>query len=139
MSQLELRPIETRLSIPPYWVHSHKSEIMMSYQRGSVWSAMAWMVGLSVVLFWLPIIGGLTAGYVGGVKAGSPGKAIFAALLPGFLFTIIVMLLGAFLGWIPLIGHLWAAAAGMGAAVLGTMQVLPLLIGAGVGGMKAQS
>ena len=109
----------------------------MTNQRGSLWSAMAWMIGLSVVLVWLPIFGGLVAGYVGGLKAGSPGRGIFAALLPGFLFTIVVMLLGAFLAWIPLIGQIWAAVAGMGGVLLGTMQVLPLLIGAGVGGMTA--
>lgn len=47
-------------------------------RRGSVMSAMGWMIGLSAVLFWLPVIGSLIAGYVGGRKAGSWGRALAA-------------------------------------------------------------
>ena len=41
------------------------------------------MLVLSVLLFWMPILGPLIAGFVGGRKSGSVGNAILAALLPG--------------------------------------------------------
>ncbi len=109
----------------------------MTSSRGSTVSAMAWMVGLSAALFWLPVFGGLIAGYVGGRKAGSVGAAIIAALLPGFLFAVIVALMGGLLGWIPIIGQLWAVVAGFGGLVLSTMSVVPLLIGAVLGGRSS--
>jgi hypothetical protein len=104
-------------------------------KRGSVFSAMGWMIGLSAVLFWLPIFGGLIAGYVGGTKAGSVGRAVMAAILPGFLFAILGGLLTGLIGWIPIIGHLWGLIAGFGGLVLGTMSIVPLMIGAVLGGL----
>ena len=107
-------------------------------KRGSVMSAMGWMIGLSAVLFWLPIFGSLIAGYVGGRKAGSWGSAVMAAILPGFLFAIIGGLITGLIGWIPIIGGLWGAVAGLGGLVLGAASIVPLLIGAVLGGLSAQ-
>lgn len=108
-------------------------------RRGSVMSAMGWMIGLSAVLFWLPVIGSLIAGYVGGRKAGSWGRAVMAAILPGFLFVIIGGLITGLIGWIPIIGGLWGAIAGLGGVVLGAAKILPLMIGAVLGGLSAQN
>ncbi len=41
-----------------------------------------WIVALSLLLFWVPVLGPAVAGYVGGRKAGTPLRAFFAALLP---------------------------------------------------------
>ncbi len=106
-------------------------------RRGSIFSAMGWMVGLSAVLFWLPVIGSLIAGYVGGRKAGGVWPAVWAALLPGALFWFLATILTGLVGWIPLIGPLWGALAGLGGVVLGTMSIIPLMIGAVLGGMSA--
>jgi len=99
---------------------------------------MAWMIGLSAGLFWLPVVGGLIAGFVGGRKAGSWGRAVAAAVLPGVLFFMVVALAGAVLGWIPVIGQLFGMLAGAGKLVLGTMHAVPLLIGAVIGGATAE-
>lgn len=107
-------------------------------RRGSIPNAMAWMIGLSAGLFWLPVVGGLVAGFVGGRKAGSPGRAVLAAVLPGVLFGLITFFLGNLIGWVPIIGHLFGLLAGMGALVLSSMHVLPLLIGAVIGGATAK-
>ncbi len=104
-------------------------------RRGSVPQAMAWMIGLSVVLFWLPILGGLIAGFVGGRKAGGIGPAIAAALLPGFVFAVVNLLLGGLLGGIPILGQLYLLVAGLGGLVLSLMSVVPLVIGAIIGAM----
>lgn len=102
--------------------------------RGNIPQAMAWMIGLSAVLFWMPVVGGLVAGFVGGRKAGTPGRAIIAAILPGLIFGLLVFFVGGLIGWIPLIGQLFAAVAGLGGFVLSFMNVVPLLIGAALGG-----
>lgn len=107
-------------------------------RRGSIGEAMVWMIGLSVALFWVPVVGGLVAGFVGGRKAGSPGAAAVAVVLPGLILFLVSALLGALVGWIPLIGQLVAAILGMGSLVLSFMNVIPLLVGAVIGGMTAR-
>lgn len=104
-------------------------------RREDVPAAMAWMIGLSVVLFWLPVLGGLIAGFVGGRKAGSVRAAVVAVVAPGILLFLLSFFLGALFGWIPIVGPLLAALAGVGQWVLSFMSVIPLLLGAVVGGM----
>ena len=107
-------------------------------RRGSIPKAMAWMVGLSVALFWIPFIGSLIAGFVGGRKAGGLGEGVIAALLPGVILLLTSILLGSVLGWIPVIGQLVGWLLGMGAWVLGFVNVVPLLLGAAIGGATAK-
>lgn len=103
-------------------------------RRGSIPAAMGWMLGLSIVLFWAPVVGGLIAGFVGGRKAGGVARAIAAALLPGFLLFLFTLFFGAVLGSIPILGALFAIVAGVGGLALSSMHVIPLLIGAVIGG-----
>ena len=73
----------------------------MPSRPGSVGSAIAWMFLLSILLFWLPFIGPLVAGFVGGRKAGSLGNAIVAVFLPGAVFGIALFFLGSVLTGFP--------------------------------------
>ena len=57
-------------------------------RSGSVGIAMFWMVMLSVLLFWLPLLGPFIAGFVGGRKAGGVIQAAIAVFLPGLLFGL---------------------------------------------------
>ena len=107
-------------------------------RRGSIPQAMAWMIGLSVALFWIPVLGSLVAGFVGGRKAGGIGEGLIAALLPGGILFLTALLLGPLLGWIPVIGQILGALLGMGAWVLGFVNIIPLLLGAAVGGATAK-
>ena len=107
-------------------------------RRGSIPAAMAWMIGLSVALFWMPVFGSLIAGFVGGRKAGGVGPALVAALLPGLMLFAFAVFFGALLGWIPILGQFVGLIAGLGGTVLGFLNVVPLLIGAAVGGMTAK-
>jgi len=53
------------------------------------WSAAKYTFILTILLWWLPVFGQMIAGYVGGRRAGSPGRAILAALFPLiFIFFI---------------------------------------------------
>ncbi len=106
-------------------------------RRGSIPQAMAWMLGLSVALFWLPVVGGLIAGYVGGRKAGGLGPAVVAVFLPGIALGLISFFLAALLGWIPIIGQLIGFLAVLGGFALSFMNVVPLMIGAVIGGITA--
>ncbi len=107
-------------------------------QRRGIGPAMGWMLGLSIALFWLPGIGGLIAGFVGGRKAGAVWPAVVAVFLPGVVLFLVSAVVGTLIGWIPLLGQLWGMIAGIGAWALSFMNVIPLLIGAVVGGATAQ-
>ena len=105
----------------------------MAERKGSIGSAMLWMFVISILLFWIPILGSLIAGFVGGRKAGSLGSAIVAVFLPGIIFFVVLFLLAASLVGLPLIG----IAAGAGGLMLSLLHVGPLLIGAILGGATA--
>ena len=100
-------------------------------KRGSLFSAMNWMGGLSLLLFWVPVVGPLIAGFVGGRKAGSIGRAVLAVFLPA------VLLGGMVLGAVAYLTDTfaWGILAGLGTAVLLLLNIGPLLVGAVVGGL----
>lgn len=104
-------------------------------RRGSLVSAMNWMGGLALLLFWLPVAGPLIAGFVGGVKAGSVGRAAAAVFLPAVLIGVMVTVAVAYLAdWV----WLWGLLAGLGGVVLMLLNVVPLLAGALAGGLVAR-
>jgi hypothetical protein len=57
----------------------------------SFWGAVKYTTILTILLWWLPIFGQMIAGYVGGRRAGSPLRAVLAALIPvAFIFIIML-------------------------------------------------
>jgi hypothetical protein len=102
-------------------------------KRSSVVGAMVWMLVLSLLLFWLPFLGPLIAGVVGGKKAGTIGRAVLAALLPTIITGVLFFLLATVLTGMPILG----AIAGMGAGVLVAAGIGPLILGAIIGGILA--
>ncbi len=107
---------------------------MAQESKGSVVSGMLWMFFISILLFWLPGVGSLIAGIVGGKKAGGVGNAILAVFLPGIILGVILFLLSAFLVGIPLIGIV----AGAGGFALTLVHIGPLIVGAIIGGVLAK-
>jgi hypothetical protein len=101
--------------------------------KGRLGAAMVWMFVLSILLFWLPVLGMFIAGLVGGRKAGSVGTAVGAVLLPALVVAVVMFLMATALTGIPLLG----AIAGFGAGVLVVANVVPLLAGAVIGGILA--
>jgi hypothetical protein len=99
--------------------------------KGRLGAAMAWMLVLSILLFWLPVLGMFIAGLVGGRKAGTVGTAVGAALLPALVVAVVMFFLTTALTGIPLLGAL----AGFGSGVLVVANVVPLLAGAVIGGI----
>ncbi|MBW1768343.1 MAG: hypothetical protein JRJ65_15015 [Deltaproteobacteria bacterium] len=102
-------------------------------KKGSIASAIIWMFVISLLLFWLPVLGPLVAGFVGGKKSGGVGSAIIAVFLPGILFGIVLFVLAGSISGLPIIGLV----AGAGGFVLAIAHIGPLLIGAIIGGIFA--
>ena len=101
--------------------------------EGSVMLGALWMVGLSLILFWLPGIGPILAGLVGGKKAGGVGAALLAVLVPSLLLGFLFFVFAGLLTAVPVIGIV-AGAVGM---LLPLVHVGPLLLGAIIGGLLA--
>ena len=102
-------------------------------KEGSISSGILWIFVMSILLFWLPVVGPFLAGLVGGKKSGSVGNAIAAVFLPGVLFAVLLFTLATSLTGMPLLG----AVAGMGGLALSMAHVGPLLLGAIIGGLIA--
>jgi hypothetical protein len=100
--------------------------------EGSVASAMNWMGCLTLLLFWLPVIGPFIAGLVGGVKAGSVKGALLAVFVPGVMIGVMV---AAGVGY--LTDVFWGLLAGLGGVALSFLNIGPLLLGAVLGGLSA--
>lgn len=94
---------------------------------------MIWMFIISLLLFWLPGIGSLIAGIVGGKRAGGIMAGIMAAMLPGIVVGAALFFAGTMLTTLPVIG---AILAGSG-LLLYVFYIPPLLIGALIGGLLA--
>jgi len=100
---------------------------------GSIVLGMIWMLIISLLLIWLPALGPLIAGIVGGKVAGGVGRSFVAALLPGLLLALILFFFGTILTGLPVIGAFIAG----GSILLYLLYVPLLLIGALIGGLLA--
>lgn len=101
-------------------------------KEGSLVMAMIWMAVLSLLLFWLPVLGPLIAGWVGGYTAGSAGRGLQAALIPVVILCLMLVVFGTLTG-LPLIG----VVAGVALFVVLVVQGVLLLVGALIGGLMA--
>lgn len=102
--------------------------------RTNIAVASFWMVGISLLLFFLPLVNGLIGGAVGGYKAGTPKRGFIAALLPAVIVgALLWAIFGIFGG--PVLGFFAGAAAGM----LVLLADVGLLIGAPIGGYLAET
>ena len=103
-------------------------------KNGSIPLAMLVMILVSILLCWLPVIGPLIAGFIGGKKAGSIGSAILAVFLPAIILGILLFSFASVISGIPLIG----AIAGSGGLLLSLVGIGPLLLGAIIGGAVSE-
>lgn len=105
----------------------------MSDEKGSVLAGMMWMLFISLLLIWLPTLGPLIAGVVGGKRAGGVGPAIVAALLPCLVLAGGIAVLSTTLTGLPVVGALF----GLGTMMILLFHVGPLMLGAIIGGFFA--
>ena len=102
-------------------------------KKGSILAGIVWIFIISLLLFWLPVLGPLIAGAVGGKKSGGVGNALAAVFLQGIVFGILLFFLATAISGMPLIG----AVAGAGGFILAIAHIGPLLVGAIIGGILA--
>lgn len=94
-------------------------------ERGSVLKAALYMGVISLLLIWLPLIGPIVAGIVGGKAARTVGKALVAAIIPSILLGAgLFAVLNAF--DLPLIGAL----SGIGVFLFILIGDIPMIIAA---------
>jgi len=103
-------------------------------ERANVVVGSLWMVGISLALFWIPLLNGLIGGIVGGYKVGTIGRALAAAVLPAVVVALALwLLLAAFdLGG-------WGFLAGIGVGALILFSDVGLFLGAAIGGAWADA
>lgn len=105
---------------------------MAEGQDSSVVASSLWMIGISLLLFFLPAINGLIGGAVGGYKAGSMMRGLSAAILPAVVVG--ASLWGLFVVFdAPILGFFGGLALGLWALI----SSIGVLIGAAVGGIIA--
>ena len=95
--------------------------------------AAPWVFLPSLLPFWLPVIGPLMAGLVGGKKAGGVGAAIAAVFLPAVFVGILLFVLFTAIG-LPFVG---ALTGGIAFLTVAATMIGPLLIGTVIGGVLA--
>ncbi len=100
---------------------------------GSIIAASFWMLLLSLLLIWLPGVGPLIAGIVGGKLAGSAMRGLLAALLPGVIISVALLFGGTLLTGIPVVGAFFAG----GTLLIYLICIAPMLLGALIGGLLA--
>ena len=105
----------------------------MTTPNGSIFWGMFWMFIISLLLFWLPGIGSLIAGVVGGKKAGGVMSGLMAALLPGIMLAIALFFSGTVLTGVTCCG---GYPRGRGILIY-IIYVPTLIIGALIGGLLA--
>jgi hypothetical protein len=103
-------------------------------ERENIVIAAAWMVGITMLLFFLPLVNGLIGGAVGGYKAGTPSRGFMAALIPALVVGAALWLVFGLFGG-PVIGFFAGAAAGM----LVLLADVGMFVGALVGGYFAET
>lgn len=75
------------------------------HRPSTVWAGAAWMIGLSLLLFFIPAVNGLIAGAVGGYLVGSWSRALTAAILPAIVVAVAFWVGFSFMG-LPVIGFM---------------------------------
>lgn len=86
------------------------------------------MLAGALLLFWLPLLGPLLAGFVGGRIIRQPGTAVAIALLPAIALSVVILVVLSLFD-LPVIG----AVAGAGAFLVVAAQDIPLILGAYAG------
>jgi len=93
---------------------------------------MNWMGCLTLLLFWLPVVGPFIAGLVGGIKAGSVKNALLAVFVPAVMTGVMAAVAVTYLADV-----YWGVLAGLGGVALSLINIGPLLLGAVLGGAGA--
>jgi hypothetical protein len=110
-------------------LHSDPGGHLAMQGRSSIIAGSLWMIGVTLILFFLPLINGIIGGAIGGYKVGGARRAMLAAILPAAVVAVGLWLIFA-LAEAPV----WGLLAGLTAAALIALADLGIFIGAAIGG-----
>lgn len=110
-------------------IQPHTSDPLARSERSSIVAGSLWMIALTLVLFFLPLINGIIGGLVGGYKVGGAGRALLAAILPA-----VVVAAGLWILFAVADAPVWGLLAGLTGAVLVILADVGIFIGAAIGG-----
>lgn len=102
-------------------------------ERDNVFMGSVWMVGITLVLFFLPVINGLIGGAVGGYKVGNLKRALTSAILPAIIAGLGLWGIFALLDH-PVAGFIAGATTGL----IVILADIGIFIGAAIGGKMAE-
>lgn len=106
---------------------------MENRKNGSLIGGAIWMILISLLLCWLPGVGGFVGGLVGGKVSGGVGSALLAWILSSLLISVLFGVLGTALTGFIVIGFI----AGLGVLFIGVLDAGMRLLGALIGGFLA--
>lgn len=115
---------------------TYAEEVLIVKKQSSLFAAMLWMIVISLLLFWLPLLGPFIGGLVGGKKAGSVKRGLAACFLPALIFAVFVAIVMA-IGGLPLSGLVLGGIIGGTTALTILFEAFSLVCGAIVGGALA--
>lgn len=110
----------------------HTGSQLAPQPRSSIVAGSLWMIGVTLVLFFLPLINGVIGGLVGGYKVGGVRRALTAAILPAVAAAVGLWIIFAIAE-----APVWGFLAGLTAATLVVLADLGIFIGAAIGGALA--
>jgi hypothetical protein len=104
------------------------------HHRSSLFAASLWMIVISLVLFFVPVINGFIGGLVGGYKAGTALRGVEAALIPA-------LIVAAGLGILLAMFHAptMAIISGLTGFVVVALSSIGIILGGAVGGLISNS
>lgn len=114
-------------------IQHHAGGHLAPRDRSSVVVGSLWMIGVSLLLFFLPLINGVIGGLIGGYKVGGVKRALVAAILPA-----VVVALGLWVIFFILDAPVWGFLAGVTGALLVVLADVGIFIGAAIGGAMAK-
>jgi hypothetical protein len=117
------------MAMNPSYEPSSRGHAVEHRPRSSIVVGSVWMVGITLALFFLPLINGLVGGLVGGYKVGGVGRALTAAILPAVLAAVGLWIIFAIFD-----AALWGILAGLTLGVVIALADLGIFIGAALGG-----
>ena len=113
-------------------LQSHPGRQLAAQDRSSIVAGSLWMIGVTLLLFFLPLINGIIGGAIGGYKVGGAKRAMVAAILPS-----VVVAVGLWLIFALFEAPVWGLLAGVTAAALVALADVGIFIGAAIGGALA--
>jgi hypothetical protein len=115
-------------------LQSFPGDGLVPHERSSIVAGSLWMIGLTLALFFLPLINGVIGGFVGGYKVSGVGRALAAAVLPAIVVAVGLAILFAILD-----APVWGIVAGLSGSALVALADVGIFLGAAIGGAMGRA